>query len=73
MDHVSLASGWGDFANYYDADHDKTYESVTGGYGDYVSHHTTDRDYAPWNWGYWTQRNVITRSKMLTWVVHIND
>jgi hypothetical protein len=72
MDHVAVASGWGTFANYYDSAKDKNYRSVTEGYGDYMSQHTTDRDYAPWNWGYWSQRNLTTRAKMNTWLVHIN-
>ena len=71
-DHVSLASGWGQFADYDDADQDKNYRSVTGGSGDYISQHTHDRDYSPWNWGYWTESNVAKRSKMLTWVVHVH-
>ncbi len=72
LDHVSLSSGWGDFADYYDSGKAKNYRSVTGGLGDYMSQHTHDRDYAPWNWGYWTERDVTTRSKMLTWVVHVS-
>lgn len=65
-DHVSLASGWGDFANYYDSGNNKNYRSVTGGYGDYMSQHTRDRDYAPWNWGYWVESDLDKRSRMKT-------
>lgn len=70
-DHVSLASGYGDFANYYDSGKKKNYRSITGGYGDYMSQHTHDRDYAPWNWGYWTQSDLDVRSKMRTVVIHV--
>jgi hypothetical protein len=72
LDSSSLASGRGTFANYYDTHAGRNYRSITGGYGDYLSQHTRDRDYSPWNWGYQTQRNLVTRSKMNTWVIHIN-
>jgi hypothetical protein len=72
LDHVSVASGWGTFADYYDSTARKNYRDITNGSGDYMSQHTRDRDYSPWNWGYQTQRDAVTRAKMLTWIIHVN-
>ncbi len=70
-DHVSVSSGFGTFANYYDSANGHNYRDFTNGSGDYMSQHTRDRDYAPWNYGYWIQTDPDIRSRMKTMVLNI--
>lgn len=68
--HLSFHPGYGTFPSYYDSHYSKNYSSVTGGYGDFLDQHSRDRYHAPWNWGYWVERNSTTRSKMRTVIIH---
>lgn len=70
--HLSIATRWGDFTNYYDSTKNRNYNQVTGGHGDKIAQHTTDRDGAPWNWGYQTQRDPKIRAKMRTVLLEMN-
>ena len=68
--HLSISPGFGAFANYYDSAKAMNYRSVTSGSGDWLDQHSTDRYHAPWNWGYWTERDATVRSKMRTVIIH---
>jgi hypothetical protein len=69
--HMSLATGDGTFTNYSDSG--TNYLNITGGTGSHMAQHSTDRDWAPWNWGYWTQTDVVKKGGMQTLVIHLNS
>jgi cell wall-associated NlpC family hydrolase len=69
--HVSVSTGYGTFYTYpTNCPECFNYNDVTGGRGDKMAQHTRDRDGAPWNWGYWKQRNHDIRERMRTKVIH---
>ena len=69
--HLSTSPGFGTFPSYYDSTYAKNYNTVTGGTGDYLNQHSRDRYHAPWNWGYWAERDSTTRARMKTLVAGI--
>lgn len=69
--HLSVSAGFGEFANYYDSGAKRNYRSITDGRGDFIAQHTTDRVKSPWNWGYWTEKDLTVRAKMRTKIIHI--
>lgn|GEM_PF-3304717 len=71
--HVALATDNGSFANYQDPFPSPlpNYSSITGGSGSRMAQHTNDRDWAPWNYGYWGERDASIRSKMRTKILRI--
>ncbi len=71
--HLAIATGYGNFVNYYDVTARKNYNSVTGGSGDKIAQHSTDRDGAPWNWGYHGEPDKTVKAKMRTKILHISN
>lgn len=70
--HAAISTNSGTFSSFFDSGSGRSYSSVTQGIGDRVAQHSTDRVDSPWNFGYWIQTNLATRSKMKTVVYHLN-
>jgi cell wall-associated NlpC family hydrolase len=69
IDHVAIAVGPGNFANYYDTTL-KTNYRLWSTAGSMIDQHTTDRYHAPWNWAYLTAKK---KSVIDIWLIHFNS
>jgi hypothetical protein len=70
--HAAVSTNSGTFSSFFDSASGRSYSSITKGVGDRIAQHSNDRVDSPWNFGYWIQTNLATRSKMKTVVYHLN-